>query len=133
MERADLGELQDLVLDRVLTGAPLPGRDTAISFPDLAYVTHAEEVLVLEDDYAGASARVTVVSKDELRRRSESEETAFIHFQPASETEDGVTLRTRVLLGVPNVDPLPLGELVVTFARRGETWTTVDPTHAVAF
>ncbi len=44
-----------------------------------------------------------------------------------------MTLRLRVLLGFPDVDPLPLGELVVTFTRRDEEWTTVPPTHAVAF
>jgi hypothetical protein len=133
LERVELGELQDLVLERVLQGTPLPGRETAISFPDLAYVTRADEALVIAEGYEGRSARVTVVGDDELRRRSESGETAFIQFQPATETENGVTLRARVLLQFPDVDPLPLGELVVTFARRGESWMTVDPTHAVAF
>lgn len=133
MEREELGELQDLVLERVLDGSPLPGQETAISFPDLAYVTRAEETLVLADGYSGESPRVTVVTEDELRQRCESGETAFIQFQPTAQTESGTTLRARVLLGFPDVDPLPLGELVVTFARRGEVWTTVYPTHAVAF
>lgn len=133
MEPAQLGALQDLMLERVLEGAPLPGKERALSFPDLAYVTRSGEPLVLADGYLGDSTKVRKVTNEELLQISESGETGFVEFQSPTESEEGTTLRMRVLLGLPDVEPLPLGELVATFALHGEAWTTVDPTHAVAF
>lgn len=133
MDNETLAQLQDLILDRVLTSTPLPGQGSSISFPDLAYVTQAEEKLVLDDGYLGETSHAIVVGQEELDRRLAEGQTGFLRFEPPLEEPGKVTLRLRVLLGFPDVDTLPLGELVVTFAQRDEEWTTVPPTHAVAF
>ena len=133
MDQADLANLQDLVIDRVLTSAPLPGQTAPISFPDLAYVTQADEALLIDDGYLGQTTQAVVVNKTELRRRCKAGEQGFLKFQPPLEEEDKVTLQLRVLLGFADLDPLPLGELVVTFTRLDGEWTTIEPTHAVAF
>ena len=133
MEQAQLGYLQDLILERGLATAPLPGQDTAISFPDLAYVTRAETALVSADGYVGRSGRVEVVDPGNLSERIVSGETGYFEFQQPSETGDAVTIRLRVLLGFADLEPLPLGELVVTFVEEAGSWTTIYPTHAVAF
>lgn len=126
-----LGVLQDLLLEHVLTSAALPGRALPLSFPDLAYVVQSDERLLLGDGYSGASEHVTVV--DSIAARAVNGQTGFLHFEPPQEQGGHVTLRLRVLLTFPDVDPLPLGELVATFARKGTGWTTVEPTHALAF
>ena len=133
MDQAKLAILQDLVIERVLTSAPLPGQSSSISFPDLAYVTQAEEALLLDEGYFGSTSRATVVNEAELRERCTAGERGFLHFQQPLEEGAGVTLRLRVLLGFPDLNPLPLGELVVTFTHGDGEWTTVEPTHAVAF
>ena len=126
-----LGVLQDLLLECVLTSVPLPGRSAPLSFPDLAYVVQSDDRLVLADGYCGASELVTVV--DSIDTRAAHGQTGFLHFEPPQEDGDNVTLRLRVLLAFPDVEPLPLGELVATFAPAGTGWTTVEPTHALAF
>jgi hypothetical protein len=126
-----VGALQDLLLERVLTSVALPGRTSPLSFPDLAYVTRSEQRLVLSDGYHGASELVTVV--DSIPSQAADGQTGFLRFEPAQQDGEHVTLRLRVLLAFPDVDPLPLGELVASFAPEGDAWTTVEPTHALAF
>lgn len=126
-----LGALQDLLLSSVLTSVALPGRDTPLSFPDLAYVVRSEERLLLADGYHGSSDLVTVV--DSIAPHAADGQTGFLHFEPPQQDGDHVTLRLRVLLAFSDVESLPLGELVASFAPQGDGWTTVEPTHAVAF
>ena len=133
MDQEEMDRLQDLVLERLLTSRALPGQETPLSFPDLAYVTDAEEALILEDGYAGHSPLVTEVDEPELRRRLTAGEAGFLQFQPPLSQADATTLRLRVNLGFADLDPLPLGELVVTFTQRGDDWVTIAPTHALAF
>ena len=104
MDQAKLAILQDLVIERVLTSAPLPGQSSSISFPDLAYVTQAE-ALLLDEGYFGSTSRATVVNEAELRERCTAGERGFLHFQQPLEEGAGVTLRLRVLLGFPDLNP----------------------------
>jgi hypothetical protein len=126
-----LGVLQDLLLEHVLTSVALPGRTAPLSFPDLEYVLQSDERLLLGDGYCGASERVTVV--DSIVGRATDGPTGFLHFESPQEEAGRVTLRLRVLLAFPDAEPLPLGELIATFAPKGTGWTTVEPTHALAF
>lgn len=126
-----LGVLQDLVLEHVLTSVALPGQAAPLSFPDLQYVLQSEERVLLSDGYRGASERVVVV--DSIAARAADEQIGFLHFEPSQEQGGHLTLRLRVLLAFPDVEPLPLGELIATFAPKGTGWTTVEPTHALAF
>lgn len=126
-----LGVLQDLLLEHILTSVALPGRAMPLSFPDLAYVLQSDDRVLLGDGYNGASEHVTVV--DSIAARAATGQTGFLHFEPPQEQGGHVTLRLRVLLSFPDVEPLPLGELIATFAPRGAGWTTVEPTHALAF
>lgn len=126
-----LGVLQDLLLECSLTSVALPGRSAPLSFPDLAYVVRADERLLLADGYHGASELVTVV--ESIAAHAADGQTGFLHFEPPQAHGDHVTLRLRVLLAFPDVEPLPLGELVASFAPEGTGWTTVEPTHALAF
>ncbi len=57
MDNETLANLQDLILEHVLTSTPLPGQDSSISFPDLAYVTQSEEKLILDEGYLGETSR----------------------------------------------------------------------------
>jgi hypothetical protein len=132
-DNGDFGELQDLVLAAALGPRLLPGQSSPISFPDLAYVTEADEKLLLSGGYAGHTEYALVVSQDEVEQRCSAGQVGFLRFEPPLQEHGNITLRLRVFLGFPGVEPLPLGELVVTFTRAGGRWTTVFPTHAVAF
>lgn len=131
MDDRTIGVLQDVLLESILTSSALPGRSSPLSFPDLAYVVRSERRLLIADGYHGGSGLVTVV--DSIPAQAADGQTGFLRFEPPQEDGDTVTLRLRVLLAFPDVEPLPLGELVASFAPAGADWTTVEPTHALAF
>ena len=133
MDNTTLGKLQDLILERVLTSMPLPGQQSPLVFPDLAYVTQADERLLLKDGYFGQTPHASVLSDTQVKQRAETGETAYVRFELPSKQAGDTTIRLRVFLAFADLEPLPLGEIVVTFSKRGGSWTTVPPTHVVAF
>lgn len=137
MDRETIAQLQGLILRSVVDQSVLPGQQAVLAFPDLAAVTMYGEVLVAVENLADPEhPPAGVRAVDPLRLAETVEEhgqAAYLRFgEPEPEHETGIRFNLRVLMGFPDVEPLPLGELVVTFENH-DGWVTVYPTHALAF
>lgn len=131
-----IGALQDLLLECLMNGRPLPGRDHPLMFPDLAYLTAGDATLVAAADYYGGLSTVSVDSEDRLADRAGGM-TGYARFTPIDQPSWPLTVRLQVVLPFPDVDPLVVGEVIATFEpvedrAGGTSWTTVEPTHVLA-
>lgn len=132
-----IARLQGLILTSVVDQSVLPGQREVLAFPDLAAVTMHGEVLLAVQHVANPKTLppgVRVVTERQLADALEElGQAAYLEFaRPEPGDGPGLRFNLRVLMGFPDLDPLPLGELVVTFEDR-DGWVTVYPTHALAF
>jgi hypothetical protein len=130
--------LQESVLAAVLDGQPLPGSDSRVMLPDLAYVLRHDPVLVSEENLAGPlnaerfRRSVLVLSEAALAERAQTEgDVAYLRFQPA-ERRDGtvrLTLEARIAPSDAARQALGLSGIQVGFQEVDGHWKVIgEPT-----
>jgi hypothetical protein len=128
-------QLRATMLRAVLAQQPLPGSERPISFPDLAFITSAPRLLIVDDNLSaqfdpGELGRpVEVVIQAEVRARAEREgDLAYVYYQPAEWLNERVRIAIEVRMAPtqPDLRPLGLGGISATFAQTDGDWIVVD-------
>jgi hypothetical protein len=138
----EIGRLQSMILDAVLSGRPLPGSAEPIRFPDFSFVLREPEALVLNKNLApgfslpSGSKPARIISPAEIEAQAELRgEVAFLQFQPPGIATDEVdfTLEARIARKAPRHEILGLSSCHVKFRKvAGEWQATGEPIYLAA-
>jgi hypothetical protein len=127
----DVGRLQRLLLDALVTGRPLPGAVTPLQFADVRFLSSSPDLLVSSRNLAGpmdmevAGHAVRVVDESELDSSAAGgAEVAYVQFTPHDVGPDTIRLGLEIRLrGSPGRQPLGLEGVQATFRRGMNGWT----------
>lgn len=131
-------ELQQLVLESILTGQPLPGGGP-VSFPDQAFLDRQAAVFIEDANVkgklsVGGSKPVRVVSADAIQKEAESAgELTYLRFDPPRIAGEEVSLTLHGKIAAGNARTAGLSTVEVKFRRTADGWEVVDnPTYSAA-
>lgn len=130
-------DAQQLLLDALLTGSPLPGIAEPLVLPDVLDLAEEDRGLVLVDE-RGASAlevpaHVRVVGRDAVAGAAlANPSSAVLEFLPPEDFPDTVGVRLQIAVLDRAGRLAPLGEVIATF-RDLDGPRAVDPTHVLAY
>jgi hypothetical protein len=129
-----IAHLQQLLLEAVLTGKPLPGADQPIRLPDLTFNLHQQVLIVLADNLAGTLSiesspkPIHILSRDSFveRARSHGPLTA-LHFQPTQVEDNDIGLTVEVLLAQRDAKQpvVKLSSAHARFQKNEDHWKAV--------
>src|SRR5262245_28525417 len=100
-----LAHLQEMVLQAVLSGKPLPGGSTPLRFPDLSQIVNQPKIVVARENLAGnisvknSPKPVSILSSKALRAEvGDQGEIAYLRFEvpTVSTNQIELTLEARV-------------------------------------
>ena len=123
---------QETVLESVLGGRPLPGRDDIISFTGIA---DGRGVVLLDDrDLSDVELprSLPVVGRDELAAGGLDDRTQVLEFLEPEPFPDRIGVRVRLSIVLAGRGLVPLEEIVVTFLDR-DPLVVVEPTHLLTY
>ncbi len=130
-----LGQLQQTLLQAVLSREFLPGGRQPVEMPDLSFVLRQPTVLLSNENLArsisleGLPLPVRVLSQqDVVEQARQSGDLAYLRFQPAQQEDDTVrlTLEARIVPQDPSLHALGLSGIQAKFRRVEGEWETVD-------
>jgi hypothetical protein len=135
----EISQLQNLLLQAVLLGTPLPGASDPVRFPDLPFVTRQANVIVLDENLSGPitiSMPVRVLSADAIRQEAE-QRADVVYFQFAAPRFEGdqldLTLAARIAPHAPASGMLGLSSIHARFHKVGDQWQLVgEPIYSAA-
>jgi len=137
MSNSDIAQLQAKLVEVAIKGTSLPGMDRDLSFPDLQAVRQSPVKYVSSDHLAMPHAlgdQAEVFAEEQVRDKASTlGPFPYLRFQEPAEQDGQITLSLQLMTGFDDVDPLALGAIVATFAKRGEDWIAVEPTHVLAY
>lgn len=122
-------QLQQVMLQSILNGEPLPGQSTPISFADLAYITERDTVYISDKNVSsgltlkGTGKQVEVHPESTIRKKAEnSSDLPYVHFRQADYQDNQVRLIMDVKIAPPEADvqTLGLGAISATFNRTDD-------------
>lgn len=120
----------------VLSGQPLPGSATPVTFPDLAIVlsqpniTLADENLEDKVQVKPSPKPIRILSIDEIREQARNgQDLIYLHFQPPSVGDDsvGLTLAAKIMPADPDQRTMGLSVVQIKFHRVGDEWRIQSP------
>jgi hypothetical protein len=135
---ADLAETQTILLRAAVQQVPLPGQAYVLRFPDLPAAMEPAPARLSDEHLAPAVTpgdQFEVMEANQLAAlAAERGAFGYLRFQAPEIRPDCIRLSLQVCMAFPDVEPLPLGALVASFARDEKSqWTTMEPTAALAY
>jgi hypothetical protein len=122
----DIQHLQEILLEAVVGGRPLPG-GVAVTYPDAPFLLRQPEVFVEDRNLHGSlSKRVRVLSANAIQREAQSREVVYLRFEPPAIGDDEVTLTLRGMITSAE-RTAALSTVQVTFRRDGGEWRAPGP------
>lgn len=133
-----LRTLQQQLLVAVLTQTPLPGQSEALRFPDLAMILERPEKIVSRENLSGEpdpGILVTFLTADELQELARREgQVPALQFREAELLDDRIRLALELRVWFADVEPLPLGAVIATFAETSDAgWRVIDQPAALGY
>jgi hypothetical protein len=133
-----LRTLQQQLLVAVLTQTPLPGQSEVLRFPDLAMILERPEKIVSRENLVGEpdpGVPVTFLAADELRELARREgQVPALQFRELEKLDDRIRLALELRVWFGDVEPLPLGAVIATFAETQDAgWRVVDQPAALGY
>lgn len=137
-----IADLQETLLKAALLNQPLPGSERPLRLSDLAFILRHPHIYLSDENLAGKISveglpqPLRVMTRENLEEEArQSGDVAYLHFQPAEETEDGairLTLEGKLALQDTSQHPLGLSSIQVKFRKVGARWESTDEPVAMA-
>jgi len=131
--------LQQQLLVAAIAQTPLPGQGDVLRFPDLALLLERPERIVSRENLAeGVDPGIAVVflSDAEITERvKRAGDLPALGFRPVEKLDDGhIRLTLELRMYFVDVEPLPLGAIIATFAEvPGGGWQVADRPAALGY
>ena len=128
-----LAQLDQAVLDSVLTGRPLPGGVTPV-LPDLGFIRRQPAILVAKEGLAGTLSGealpqpLRIVSRNDIQTAESTSDTAYLQFHNEILSPDEISVVLEGRISSPSSGQGGLISVRVIFHQRDGKWEAAgDP------
>lgn len=128
-------QLQETLLEAILSGKPLPGLTGPTRFPDLSFLLRQPVIYLLDVNLAGPArvntshGLVRTLSEEALMKEADKQgDITYLQFQPPDVADGEITLALGATIAPrdPNQQRAGLSTIVVKFIKIANEWKVVD-------
>lgn len=135
IEKQELSQLKELVLQSIFNQNPFPGSITPLNFPDLQFVISQPEIYLLDQDIKGnifipkLKKSVLIKSEDTIENiATKLGKVVYLKFQTTG-LERGMVvlnLQAKIQSSFPNKQKSNLTSMQMKFRRINNEWEIID-------
>ena len=135
IEKQELSQLKELVLQSIFNQNPFPGSITPLNFPDLQFVISQPEIYLLDQDIKGnifipkLKKSVLIKSEDTIENiATKLGKVVYLKFQTTG-LERGMVvlnLQAKIQSSFPNKQKSNLTSMQMRFRRINNEWEIID-------